>query len=265
MGWATEKRFLHYRRLVELSDSQFGLDFRSGALIAAILRVVSVQVGHSEDARAMEKGENRYHTSMKSLWPKTEYSAIIFDCDGTLVDSMPVHYVAWHRTMSRYAIGFPEDRFYALGGMPSDKIIGMLSAEQGIEVDVHQAAVEKEATFLELIHLLEPIEAVFELARASRGQIPIAVASGGFREIILRQLKQVGCHDWFDAIVTAEDTVRHKPHPDVFLEAARRMSVPPANCLVYEDSDLGIEAARAAGMDWIDVRRFYAPRKIAVN
>ena len=201
---------------------------------------------------------------MKSLWPKPHYAGIIFDCDGTLVDSMPVHYVAWHRTMTRYSLKFPEDRFYSLGGMPTDKIIGMLSEEQGVSVDSAQVAVEKEEAFLELIHLLLPIDEVMQLASASRGIHRIAVASGGFRDIIVRQLKQVGCEDWFDTIVTAEDTPRHKPFPDVFLEAARRLGVAPEQCLVYEDSDLGIDAAKAANMDYVDVRRFYQPVRIPV-
>jgi HAD superfamily hydrolase (TIGR01509 family) len=167
--------------------------------------------------------------------------------------------------MNAYGIQFPEDQFYAMGGMPSDKIIHVLASEQSITIDAQRAAHEKEAAFVERLHLLEPIDAVIDVARQFRGRIPIAVASGGFREIILKQLVQIGCHDWFQAIVTAEDTERHKPHPDVFLEAARRMGVPPQECLVYEDSDLGLQAARAASMDFIDVRTFYTPRRIPVD
>jgi HAD superfamily hydrolase (TIGR01509 family) len=203
--------------------------------------------------------------SANLAWPVRDYQAIIFDCDGTLTDSMPVHYVAWHKTMTSYGIHFPEDQFYAMGGMPSDKIVRILASEQSITIDAERAAHEKEAAFVERMHLLEPIEAVIDVARRFRGRIPIAVASGGFRDIILKQLVQIGCQDWFQAIVTAEDTERHKPHPDVFLEAAKRMGVPPQECLVYEDSDLGLEAARAASMDFIDVRTFYSPRRIPIE
>lgn len=205
------------------------------------------------------------HTLNNLAWPLRDYQAIIFDCDGTLTDSMPVHYVAWHKTMTSYGIQFPEDQFYAMGGMPSDKIIQVLASEQAVEIDAVRAAHEKEAAFVERMHLLEPIQAVIDVAKQYRGQIPIAVASGGIREIILKQLVQIGCHDWFQAIVTAEDTERHKPYPDVFLEAAKRMQVAPHECLVYEDSDLGLEAARAASMDFIDVRTFYTPRRIPVE
>jgi beta-phosphoglucomutase-like phosphatase (HAD superfamily) len=93
----------------------------------------------------------------------------------------------------------------------------------------------------------------------------MAVASGGLRPIIDLQLQQIGLHGWFDAVVTAEDTELHKPEPDVFLEAARRLGVPPQYCRVYEDSDLGIEAARRAGMTWVDVREFHRPRRITTS
>jgi len=191
--------------------------------------------------------------------------AIIFDCDGTLVDSMPVHFVAWHQTMERHGIVFPEARFYALGGVPSDRIIAILANEQGVQLDSVAVAHEKEQAFLDRIDLLVPIEAVLSVVRQNRGVKPIAVASGGVRPIIEKQLEQLSIHDWFDAIVTAEDTTKHKPEPDVFLEAARRLGTEAKHCLVFEDADLGVEAARRAGMQCIDVRSFFTPRRIAVG
>ena len=196
--------------------------------------------------------------------PTKAYDALIFDCDGTLTDSMPIHYVAWHRTMQDYGIQFPEDRFYSLGGIPTDKIIRMLADEQQVEVDAHKAAIAKENAFLELLHLLEPIQQVVAVARHFHRRVPMIVASGGFREIIKKQITQIGCDGLFDDIVAAEDTDRHKPEPDVFLEAARRVGADPTRCLVYEDSDLGVQAARSASMDFIDVRAFHAPKRLAV-
>jgi len=190
-------------------------------------------------------------------------SALIFDCDGTLTDSMPLHYVAWKQTLDRYRVAIDEDRFYALGGMPTDKIIALLSGEQGVAVDVDLASREKEQAFLNLLHLLEPIAAVLKIAQENQGKLKMAVASGGFREVIQQQLRRIGCFDWFDTVVTAEDTELHKPEPDVFLEAARRLGVPPAKCRVYEDSDLGIEAARRAGMQWVDVRSLHTSRRLS--
>jgi HAD superfamily hydrolase (TIGR01509 family) len=191
--------------------------------------------------------------------------ALIFDCDGTLVDSMPIHFLAWHETMTRHGIDFPEDRFYSLGGVPSHHIIAMLASEQEVSIDARAVAIEKERAFLERIHLLEPIHSVVNVAREARGAKPIAIASGGFRDIILKQLQQVSMADWFDTIVTAEDTSKHKPEPDVFLEASRRMNVNPKRCLVFEDADLGVEAARRAGMECIDVRTFYTPKRIPLS
>src|SRR5262245_31340930 len=150
-------------------------------------------------------------------------SALIFDCDGTLTNSMPVHYVCWRKTMARHGIEFDEARFYSLGGIPSDKIVSLLAEEAGISLDAAAIAADKEQAFLETLHLLEPIAAVVEIARAHRGKKKMAVASGGFRSVIEKQLTQIGVSDWFDTIVTAEDTHRHKPEPDVFLEAARRL------------------------------------------
>jgi HAD superfamily hydrolase (TIGR01509 family) len=201
---------------------------------------------------------------MNPAMPTKAYEALIFDCDGTLTDSMPVHYVAWHRTMQNYGIQFPEDRFYSLGGMPTDKIIRLLAEEQQVQVDALKAALAKENAFLELLHLLEPIKHVVAVARHFHRRLPMIVASGGFRDVIKKQITQIGCDGLFDDIVAAEDTERHKPEPDVFLEAARRAGVDPTRCLVYEDSDLGLRAARAAFMDSIDVRAFHSPKRLAV-
>jgi HAD superfamily hydrolase (TIGR01509 family) len=191
--------------------------------------------------------------------------ALIFDCDGTLTDSMPVHYLSWRTTLARHGVVFEEERFYALGGMPTDKIIALLSAEQGIPLDALALAAEKEADFLQSLHLVEAITPVIEVARAHHRRLKLAVASGGWRHVIERQLRQVGVYELFDAIVAAEDTERHKPEPDVFLEAARRLGVAPHDCRVYEDSDLGIEAARRAGMSWVDIRAWHTPRRITAK
>ncbi|MGE0755414.1 MAG: HAD family hydrolase [Pirellulaceae bacterium] len=183
-----------------------------------------------------------------------DIQAIIFDCDGTLVDSMPLHYSAWRNTLSRYGFVFTEERFYSFAGQPTWRLVEMLAAEHGATVDVQAVAREKEEDFLQLIHLVKPIDVVVTIARQAHRQKKLAVASGGWRHITRMQLHHAGILELFETIVTAEDTERHKPEPDVFLEAARRLNVPPSACLVYEDADLGIEAARRAGMQWIDVR-----------
>lgn len=183
-----------------------------------------------------------------------QIQALIFDCDGTLTDSMPVHYQAWRATLDRYGVPFGLEQFYALAGMPSNRIIAQLGDEHGKPLDAETIAQEKEEAFLELLPSVLPVEKVVALARAQQGERPMAVASGGFRWVIDRQLSHLGIGDCFQAIVTAEDTKLHKPHPDVFLEAARQMGVEPAACLVFEDADLGVEAAQRAGMGCVDVR-----------
>ena len=182
-------------------------------------------------------------------------AGLIFDCDGTLADTMPAHYKAWLALLGRFNIPFPEPRFYAMGGMPTASIIRVLAAEVGVVVtDVDAMVLEKERTFLTYLDAVTRIEPVLVIAAAYRGKLPIAVASGGYRDTITRTLDRLNIRDWFDAMVTAEDTPRHKPEPDVFLEAAKRLNVDAAKCVVFEDTDIGLEAARRAGMLGIDVR-----------
>lgn len=157
---------------------------------------------------------------------------LVFDCDGTLADTMPVHWKAWNATMRAYGLSFSEERFYSLGGVSARAVIGMLSQEQGKAVDV---------------------QAVVEIARAHRGKTPMAVASGGTRMTVEGALNCLGILDWFQAIVTSDDVVNPKPAPDIFCEAARRMGVAPEQCRGYEDTPLGMQAIRAAGMEAVDV------------
>jgi len=179
---------------------------------------------------------------------------IIFDCDGTLADTMPLHWRAWQLIAARHKLHLPEDRFYALGGVPSREIVKMLSAEQGLFLDHLAVAKEKEAEYLPLIAQVEPINAVVGVARENFGKIPLAVASGGTRSSIGQVLDHLNIRHLFQAVVTSEDVARQKPAPDIFLEAARRIGVPPQLCRAYEDTELGMRAIRAAGMEAVDVR-----------
>ena len=182
------------------------------------------------------------------------FDGLIFDCDGTLTNSMPLHYRAWRDTMSARGVDFPETRFYAMGGMPTDKIIEALCDEQNVSIDVEATAIAKEQAFADLMGELQPLDLVVQCAQRHRGRLPMAVASGGIRPIINQQLNQLGIHDWFRAVVTSEDTELHKPEPDAFLLAARLLGVQPERCLVFEDSPLGFDAATRAGMQFVDVR-----------
>ena len=185
---------------------------------------------------------------------------IIFDCDGTLADTMPLHWRAWQVLSRRHGFSLPEDRFYSLGGVPSRDILKLLSAEQGIALNPLAVAREKEAEYLPLIAQVEPINTVVGVAREHYGKIPLAVASGGTKRIIEQVLEHLGIRSLFQAIVTSEDIVNQKPAPDIFLEAARRSGVPPQLCRAYEDTDLGMQAIRAAGMEAVDVRALLVKR-----
>ena len=189
---------------------------------------------------------------MKSLHQPPR--GIIFDCDGTLADTMPLHWQAWQAVTRRYNLSFPMDRFYSLGGVPSRDILRMLGEEQGVKLDYLAAAHEKEALYLPLIAQVEPINTVVGVAREHHGRIPLAVASGGVRGIIEQVLRHLGILELFAAVVTSEDVANQKPAPDIFLEAARRIDVPPQFCRAYEDTELGMQAIRAAGMEAVDVR-----------
>jgi beta-phosphoglucomutase-like phosphatase (HAD superfamily) len=179
---------------------------------------------------------------------------LIFDCDGTLADTMPLHWLAWQAISARYRIHLPIERFYSLGGVPSREIVKLLSAEQGLGLNHLAVAREKEAEYLPLIAQVEPINLVVGVARENFGKIPLAVASGGTHRSIEQVLAHLGIRDLFQAVVTSEDVARQKPAPDIFLEAARRLGVAPRFCRAYEDTDLGLQAIRAAGMEAVDVR-----------
>jgi len=183
---------------------------------------------------------------------------LIFDCDGTLADTMPLHWEAWREVSARHGFEFAEHRFYALAGIPSRDIVRTLNAEGGLSLDPLTIAREKEETYLAKLEHIGPIELVVDIARAHHGRLPMAVASGGSRRVIERVLDHLGLRSLFQAVVTNEDVARQKPAPDIFLEAARRLGVPPANCRAYEDAELGLTAIRAAGMEAVDVRPLLA-------
>ncbi len=183
------------------------------------------------------------------------FDALVFDCDGTLADTMPAHFQAWSRTVGQLGLTFPEDRFYSLGGVPAHRIMAMLASEQGVTLDPVEAAALKEAAFEELLHAVLPIEPVVAVARRYRGIKPMAVATGGYRHIVQRTLHNLHMADWFDHIVAMEDVEHHKPAPDTYLLAAKRLGVNPQRCCAFEDTDLGLTSARSAGMTTVDIRK----------
>ena len=179
---------------------------------------------------------------------------LIFDCDGTLVDSMPLHWRAWDTVCKRHGIEFSEKRHYAMGGIPSRKILAMLKEEQRLDFDPDEVSREKEVAYLPLMPEVELIEPVAAIAREHRGRIPMAVATGGRTQFIRPLLERLDIADWFSALVTSDDVANPKPAPDTYLKAAALLGVPAEECRAFEDTDLGMDSIRAAGMEAVDVR-----------
>ncbi|MDG2399090.1 MAG: HAD family phosphatase [Akkermansiaceae bacterium] len=194
-------------------------------------------------------------TQIELKVPKLEYKALIFDLDGTLVDSMPAHFKAWCKALEDQGQPgvFPEDVFYAMGGRPTRDIVKVINGEQGLHLDADQVASSKKRHYLKSLSLIEMIPAVAKIAEENRGRVPMAVASGSSREVVEKTLQTLGVSDWFDEVVSSNEVANGKPAPDVFLEAASRIGVDPKDCVVFEDARSGIIAARAAGMEVVAV------------
>ncbi|WBB91581.1 HAD-IA family hydrolase [Verrucosispora sp. WMMC514] len=180
--------------------------------------------------------------------PIGEFQAYLFDCDGTIVDSMPQHYTAWRDTLDRWGCAFPEDLFYAWAGRPTADIVVALNEQHGLDMPVETVVAHRETRFQQLLPTATGIPGVLRHIDDAHGRIPFAVVSGSTREAVTASLDALGILDRFDVLVCAGDYARPKPDPEPFLRAAELLGVPPTSCLVFEDADLGIEAATAAGM-----------------
>lgn len=180
--------------------------------------------------------------------PEGVFRAYLFDCDGTIADSMPLHYKAWKKALAEYGCTYEEDLFYAWGGKPVRKIIADLNEMHGLNMPIDELAEHKERLYHAQLSELKAIPDVLEHIEAQHGRIPFAVVSGSRRKSVIGSLTALGLLDKFDVLVCAEDYKRGKPAPDGFLMAAQKLGVAPEHCLVFEDTELGIRAASAAGM-----------------
>jgi beta-phosphoglucomutase family hydrolase len=180
--------------------------------------------------------------------PEGPFRAYLFDCDGTIVNSMPLHYRAWKRIFEEQGCEFSEATHYTLGGMPTEEIVAMLNTQQGLKMNPAEVALQKEEYYYEIMHQLEALPEVLQEIHRMHGEIPFAVVSGGTRESVTKSLESLGILDRFETLVCAEDYVKSKPDPEPYLTAAKRLGVAPEECLVFEDTEIGIQAATAAGM-----------------
>ena len=185
--------------------------------------------------------------------PAGDFRAYLFDLDGTVADTMPLHFLCWNEALGLHGCSLDERQFFALAGIPVVQTIELLNQQHGLQMPAHELAEYKEGLFLKRLTELKPVEAVVAHVHRAHGRIPLAIVSGSPRASILHSLGMLGLTDRFKVIVGAEDYSRGKPDPEPFLMAAARLGVQPEDCLVFEDADLGIQAAEAAGMEWVKV------------
>ena len=194
-----------------------------------------------------------YPVTMQLEIPPGDFRAYLFDCDGTVVDSMPLHYIAWKTALAECGCDYPEDLFYQWGGKPIRQIIADLNVLQGLNMPVEEVALRKEGLYYELLPKLTAVPEVLEEIKAQHGRIPFAIVSGSTRESVVKSLEVTHLLDKFEVLVCAGEYERSKPAPDPFLMAAKKLNVAPEHCLVFEDTDLGIDAATAAGMQSVRI------------
>jgi HAD superfamily hydrolase (TIGR01509 family) len=192
---------------------------------------------------------------MKLDIPAEDFAGYIFDLDGTLIDTMPLHYRAWDAAMRRAGLQSPldEDLFYSFGGVPGRRVASLIADHYKLTIDPEGVFHHKESLFMEIQADAKLIEPVVALARRVAATHPVAIASGGPREVVRRSLELAGLAALFPVVVSADDVVHGKPAPDMFLLAAKQMNVSPVKCLVFEDAEPGMRAAEAAGMKWVRV------------
>jgi beta-phosphoglucomutase-like phosphatase (HAD superfamily) len=182
--------------------------------------------------------------------------ALIFDLDGTLSDSLPVHIASWHVVCQQLNCTFDERIIVEMTGAPTISFAERIKEEQNLAIDPEQIVKMKQQEFWKNISLIKPQMAVINLMKSAYGRIPLAVGMGASRMSAMLQLQELGIESFFDTIVTADDVTSHKPEPDTFLQCALNLKVEPKHCQVFEDGELGMTAARKAGMMLTDVRPF---------
>lgn len=187
-----------------------------------------------------------------------DIKALIFDLDGTIADTMPLHYTAYQKALGNHAPLLTHAMFYQQAGVPAVQVMQILKDQHGLQIDPVETGHLKEAIYGEMLRAgVKVVPAVAAIVQENAAKYPMAVASGGTRQNVIQTLKTVGLLDEFQAVVSADEVKIGKPAPDMFLEAARRLGVSPELCLVFEDGEMGFKAATAAAMKWVDVRPWY--------
>lgn len=194
---------------------------------------------------------------MNELDIQSQAKALIFDLDGTLADTMPIHFIAWRNAAARYDIDFTVELFAQLAGIPLYPTVEKLNEMFNKNIDPKEMGDAKEDEFEANMHLTQPIEPVVNLVKKYHGKLPMSIGTGSARRLALKTLEIIGLKDYFQILVCSEDVTNFKPHPETFLKCAEQMQVAPEFCEVFEDGILGIQAAQSVGMMITDVRDYY--------
>lgn len=198
--------------------------------------------------------QNTQQNTHTLIAPVPPYAALIFDCDGTIADTLPVHFQSWQAAFGSYGATLPEDWYHDRTGSTAAEFIQDFNQTFGYAIDQQTVDAERQQHFTRLIHQVRAVPAVAAIAQSNYGNVPLAVASNGQRSVVESTIEAIQLRPLFQTIVTLNDVQFGKPAPDLFLLAAERIDAAPADCIVYEDSDLGLEAAHRAGMRSVDVR-----------
>lgn len=192
-----------------------------------------------------------------------DYEGYIFDLDGTLADSMPIHFRSWRQAFVEHGakFDFTWQLFYQYAGAGGLDTIVSLGERHGQELPAEAIMALQHDLLIAGLPTVEPIAQVVAIAQQLKAAgAAVCVASGGERDHVLDTLRVIGLENFFPVVVTKDDVVNSKPHPETFLLAAERLGVNPRRCIVFEDSLLGVQAATSAHMDYVylapDMHRF---------
>lgn len=193
---------------------------------------------------------------MKKITVDPKAKALIFDLDGTLVDSMPLHLEAWKEICATKDVAFTSEEFYSLAGVPADRIFKIINDKYGTDFDPQADSLAKEAIYMRKIEHLKVIEPVFAIAKEYHGKLPMSIGTGSPGQHSWEAVRTLGLDQYFDILVSKNDVKEGKPNPETFLKCAEAMDIAPEYCQVFEDGDPGLEAAKTAGMIPTDIRPY---------
>ncbi len=194
---------------------------------------------------------------LKKITVDPRARGLIFDLDGTVADTMPIHYIAYKNILGKFGIDFTPEVFVSMAGISAVGSFARINEMFGLNLDPQEYGMIKEEEYEKIMHRMKPIAPVVEIIHEYHGRLPMAVGTGGYRRLAWKTLDIIGLSSFFEILVSSEDITHPKPHPETFLKCAGQMGVDPPFCQVFEDGRLGIQAASAAGMMVTDVTAYY--------